>query len=337
MRAFASIAVVVALLAAVPLVTASNVVLNFLVVALLTALVGQGWNLLGGYGGQYSFGHAAFFGTGAYVSTILHVSYGWNPWAAWPVAITAGANLAFTMALTVLCGTGAGIVYATCSATVAKWYPEERGVRVGFVTGAFGFGAVPFIAIFAAVLTAANRAEIFVGVGTCVLVVVGVCGNLLRDPPSGWWPPDIDRKLWAIDKRLNRSLRNNVRAVRQYLPSEAVRTPAFVVMYLILVIAAAASLLAIVYVPFVALYQGLSLGVGALAVGLLAAVNGAGRSVAVRPSHLPADRRASGTRRLQEEGASAGIVSKRSFSQRGTIASAVKSTARTRPFSTMAL
>jgi MFS family permease len=184
----------------------------------------------------------------------------------------------------VLCGTGAGIVYATCSATVAKWYPEERGVRVGFVTGAFGFGAVPFIAIFAAVLTAANRAEIFVGVGTCVLVVVGVCGNLLRDPPSGWWPPDIDRKLWAVDKRLNRSLHNNVRAVRQYSPSEAVRTPAFVVMYLILVIAAAASLLAIVYVPFVALYQGLSLGVGALAVGLLAAVNGAGRSVAGRIS-----------------------------------------------------
>ena len=51
----------------VPLLTASNVVLNFMVVALLIALVGQGWNVLGGYGGQYSFGHAAFFGTGAYV------------------------------------------------------------------------------------------------------------------------------------------------------------------------------------------------------------------------------------------------------------------------------
>ena len=50
-----------------PLLTTSNVVLNFMVVALLIALVGQGWNVLGGYGGQYSFGHAAFFGTGAYV------------------------------------------------------------------------------------------------------------------------------------------------------------------------------------------------------------------------------------------------------------------------------
>jgi branched-chain amino acid transport system permease protein len=69
---------VVALLACVPLVTTSNVVLNFLVVALLIALVGQGWNVLGGYGGQYSFGHAAFFGTAAYTTGILQLHYGVN-------------------------------------------------------------------------------------------------------------------------------------------------------------------------------------------------------------------------------------------------------------------
>ena len=51
-------------------------VLNFLVMTLLIALAGQGWNILGGYGGQYSFGHAAFFGTGAYVTAILQVRYG---------------------------------------------------------------------------------------------------------------------------------------------------------------------------------------------------------------------------------------------------------------------
>ena len=184
----------------------------------------------------------------------------------------------------VLCGTGAGIVYATCASTVAKWYPEERGVRVGFVTGAFGYGAVPFIALFAAVLTPGNRAEIFAAVGVCVLIVVAVCGVLLRDPPAGWWPREIDPKLWAVDKRVNRGLRNNVPAVRQYSPGEAVRTPAFVVMYLILVFAAAASLLAIVYVPIVAMSHGFSLGIGASAVGLLAVVNGAGRSIAGRIS-----------------------------------------------------
>jgi branched-chain amino acid transport system permease protein len=87
----AHIAVVVAVLAAVPLLTASNVVLNFLVVALLIALVGQGWNVLGGYGGQYSFGHAAFFGTGAYVSAILQTRYGVNAWPAFALGIAGGA------------------------------------------------------------------------------------------------------------------------------------------------------------------------------------------------------------------------------------------------------
>ena len=85
------ILVALALLAAVPLVTTSNVVLNFLVFALLIALVGQGWNLLGGYGGQYSFGHAAFFGTGAYVTAVVQVRYGLNAWPAFGLGILAGA------------------------------------------------------------------------------------------------------------------------------------------------------------------------------------------------------------------------------------------------------
>jgi branched-chain amino acid transport system permease protein len=91
MRSYGIIALVVALLACVPLLTASNVVLNFMVIALLIALVGQGWNVLGGYGGQYSFGHAAFFGTGAYVTAILQVRYGVNAWLGLVIGIAAGA------------------------------------------------------------------------------------------------------------------------------------------------------------------------------------------------------------------------------------------------------
>jgi branched-chain amino acid transport system permease protein len=90
-KALAPILVALALLAAVPLVTTSNVVLNFLVFALLIALVGQGWNLLGGYGGQYSFGHAAFFGTGAYVTAVLQVRFGLNAWPAFALGIVSGA------------------------------------------------------------------------------------------------------------------------------------------------------------------------------------------------------------------------------------------------------
>jgi len=88
-----TLVVAMAALAVIPLLTSSNVVLNFLVSALLIALVGQGWNVLGGYGGQYSFGHAAFFGTGAYVSTILQMRYGVNAWIAFCLGIAAGALL----------------------------------------------------------------------------------------------------------------------------------------------------------------------------------------------------------------------------------------------------
>jgi branched-chain amino acid transport system permease protein len=90
-KTYLPIAVAVALLAAVPLFTSSNVVLNFLVAAFLIALAGQGWNLLGGYGGQYSFGHAAFFGTAAYATAILQVRYGVNAWLGFAAGIAAGA------------------------------------------------------------------------------------------------------------------------------------------------------------------------------------------------------------------------------------------------------
>jgi branched-chain amino acid transport system permease protein len=91
MKGFLPIAGVVAALAAVPLFVHSNVVLNFLVVTLMIALAGQGWNILGGYGGQYSFGHAAFFGTGVYVTAILQVRYGVNAWIGFFAGIVAGA------------------------------------------------------------------------------------------------------------------------------------------------------------------------------------------------------------------------------------------------------
>jgi branched-chain amino acid transport system permease protein len=91
MKGYATIAVAIAALAVVPLIVHSNVTLNFLVVTLMIALAGIGWNVLGGYGGQYSFGHAAFFGTGAYVTAVLQVQYGVNAWIAFTAAIAGGA------------------------------------------------------------------------------------------------------------------------------------------------------------------------------------------------------------------------------------------------------
>jgi len=91
LAAYGPILAVAAALAMVPLLTGSNTVLNAMVTALLIGLAGQGWNILGGYGGQFSFGHAAFFGTGAYATAILQARYGVNAWAAFAAAVALGS------------------------------------------------------------------------------------------------------------------------------------------------------------------------------------------------------------------------------------------------------
>jgi branched-chain amino acid transport system permease protein len=50
------------------------------ILMLLTAYQGCAWNILGGFTGQFSFGHAAFFGIGAYTSTVLFIKLGLTPW-----------------------------------------------------------------------------------------------------------------------------------------------------------------------------------------------------------------------------------------------------------------
>jgi branched-chain amino acid transport system permease protein len=90
-RAYGGIAVTAVLLALLPIMIHSNTVINALVTAMIIGLAAQGWNLLAGYGGQFSFGHAAFFGAGAYGNAILQVRYGINAYAAMLAATTIGA------------------------------------------------------------------------------------------------------------------------------------------------------------------------------------------------------------------------------------------------------
>lgn len=54
--------------------------LRMMVVIFLYAMLGHGWNILGGYAGQISVGHGLFFGLGAYTSTVLSLKLGLNPW-----------------------------------------------------------------------------------------------------------------------------------------------------------------------------------------------------------------------------------------------------------------
>jgi branched-chain amino acid transport system permease protein len=66
------------------------------------ALLVVGLNLLLGYAGQISLGHAAFFGLGAYTSGILTATYGVNPWLALPVGLVVAGVAAFLVGVPAL-------------------------------------------------------------------------------------------------------------------------------------------------------------------------------------------------------------------------------------------
>jgi branched-chain amino acid transport system permease protein len=84
---------VAALIALPPLLPKYH--LEVLISVLFWAYLGIAWNLLGGYAGQFSFGHAAFFGIGAYTSTLLLLQVGLTPW----VGMILGGGLAAAFGL----------------------------------------------------------------------------------------------------------------------------------------------------------------------------------------------------------------------------------------------
>jgi branched-chain amino acid transport system permease protein len=79
------LALLAASLLALPLVVTSRFTIDIFIRVLLFAFIGVAWNLIGGYAKQLSLGHAAYFGLGAYTSTILQIRFGISPWIGMPV------------------------------------------------------------------------------------------------------------------------------------------------------------------------------------------------------------------------------------------------------------
>ncbi|MFT6668921.1 MAG: branched-chain amino acid transport system permease protein [Afipia broomeae] len=82
-------------IALVPRLVTDVYMMNVLILTLLFAALSQSWNLLGGYCGQVSLGHALYFGIGAYATSILYVKFGITPWG----GLLAGGIIAALIAL----------------------------------------------------------------------------------------------------------------------------------------------------------------------------------------------------------------------------------------------
>ena len=66
---------------------------------LIWATMGLSWNLLSGYSGLISFGHAAFFGLGGYTMTIAFVKWGLTPWLGIPLGMVVGVLAAIIIGI----------------------------------------------------------------------------------------------------------------------------------------------------------------------------------------------------------------------------------------------
>jgi len=120
-----------------PFFVTNNFVLHALTMSLIFAILAASWDLLFGFAGQVSFGHAGFFGLGAYASAMLSYYAGLSPW----LGLLAGGLIASVFGLLVgfpslrLRGVYLALATLACSEmlriVVTNWVPVTRGT-LGF-------------------------------------------------------------------------------------------------------------------------------------------------------------------------------------------------------------
>src|SRR5438067_1632707 len=98
-RGWIAIIVVVAVGLAASFVVQERYHHRVLTLVFLWASMGLAWNIIGGYAGQISFGHQAFFGIGAYVTVLLVVKLGLTPWLGMIAAVAAAVLAAVLIGL----------------------------------------------------------------------------------------------------------------------------------------------------------------------------------------------------------------------------------------------
>ncbi|HWE11533.1 MAG TPA: MFS transporter [Solirubrobacteraceae bacterium] len=130
-------------------------------------------------------------------------------------------------------GIGSGMIYSSCINIVAKWYPEKKGWRTGFVNGGWAYGSVPWIIAVGGFsagagvgsLTASGVKEFILIQGGAMTLVILIAAQLMKDPPKNWWPTSIDPLNWAKSKRTARDLISNPPAWDHYSLRQMWYTP----------------------------------------------------------------------------------------------------------------
>ena len=131
---------------------------------LLAAISASAWNLVGGYAGQASVGHAVFYGAGAYLPLLLFTQWGWPPVLGLPAGVAVSVLIALVIGIPTFRLSGHYFTMATVAVAelvrlvVGNW--DLLGAAVGLSGPAVSRGwwdlsfrsSVPYYYIFLAVL-----------------------------------------------------------------------------------------------------------------------------------------------------------------------------------------
>ncbi|MCA1326062.1 branched-chain amino acid ABC transporter permease [Herbaspirillum sp. alder98] len=132
----------VACVAAGALLQPTGYAVRVLCLVLMAASLGQCWNIVGGLANQVSLGHAAFFGIGAYASTLLQIRWGISPWIGMPVGMLLASIAAWVIALPTMRLKGpyfalATLAFGEACHIVAVSFPQltggPQGVSIPFI------------------------------------------------------------------------------------------------------------------------------------------------------------------------------------------------------------
>jgi branched-chain amino acid transport system permease protein len=108
----------IVLLFAAPWIVSSPFFVHLMIMVLMWTVLGASWNILGGFTGQVSFGHATFLGAGAYTTMILFLKLGIAPWYGIPIGGLVAALIALPIGL--ICFRLRGPYFALSTLAVAE-------------------------------------------------------------------------------------------------------------------------------------------------------------------------------------------------------------------------
>ena len=154
--------------------------LQTLTLCLIFAGLATGYDLLFGRTGMLSFGHALFFATGTYLTTILVTRAGWSLWAAAPVAILSAGALAAAVGAIALRTTGVAFAMVTLAFAQAGAIAISR--NPGGVTGGSDGLSLDPARVPAALVGVANTVNLYWLALAYLVLVMAVVGRVLASP-----------------------------------------------------------------------------------------------------------------------------------------------------------